>query len=116
MLNELAGQDRHVREFHRQLLDQLQRLLMIRIEGDDHSVRARLPGDVDEKLITRAFRFQPDGFDAQQKITQGLTRGIRRIHDRNTLYVLHMPPPKERWGVHEQYTSEGAAVNYSTEP
>ena len=59
------------RELHRQLLDQLERLAVVGIEGDDDEVGGGLAGDVDEELVARALGFEPDGLDAEQQIPQG---------------------------------------------
>ena len=91
-----AGADRQDRQSGKlalQLLNQLQGLGLVGIEGDDHQVGHRLPGHVDEELIARALSFEPDRLDAQQQIAKRLACGIGGIHNRDPLHVLHEPPP-----------------------
>jgi len=63
--------------------------VVIGIERDDDGIGARLPGHVDEKFIAGTFRFEPDRFDAEEQVAQGLARCVVGVHNGNTLYVLH---------------------------
>ena len=83
------GQDRQAGKFALKLLNQLQGLGLVGVEGDDDQIGARLPGHVDEELVARAFGFEPDRLDAQQQIAERFACGISGIHDRNPLHFLH---------------------------
>ena len=80
-----------------QLLNQLQGLALIGIQGDHDHVRQRLPDHVEEEFDTRehSASSQTDSTPSKQ-VAKRLTRGIGGIHNGDALYVLHEPPPPDK--------------------
>ena len=83
------SQDRQSWKIVRQLTDNLQRLVVVGVEGDHGHVRIGLANDVRKELVACRFLLQPNGLDAEQQVAERLSGRIGGIDDGNALHVLH---------------------------
>ncbi len=72
------------------LVDQVEGLLRVAVDGDDADVRVRLPDHVGEELVARALGLEPDHVHAQQHRLQRIARRVVGIDDGQSKDVAHV--------------------------